>query len=67
MKRTLNSVNVVLALLLSSALFYLGASNYRLADTNETLSTDINLLLETMQLDSPMGNRDRPEERINLY
>ena len=53
MKRTLNSVNVVLALLLSSALFYLGASNYRLADTNEALSTDINLLLETMQLDSP--------------
>jgi len=53
MKRTLNSINVVLALLLSSALFYLGASNYRLADTNEVLSTDINLLLETMQISSP--------------
>jgi len=51
MKRSLNSINVLLALLLSSALFYLGASNYRLADTNESLSSDINSLMQFMRLD----------------
>ena len=39
--------------LLSSSLFYLGASNHRLADTNDALSADINLLIETIEYSSP--------------
>ena len=49
MKKTINIINLVLALILSSALFYLGSSNFKLADTNEALSNDINSLLETLE------------------
>ena len=43
----------VLTLILSSSLFYLGASNHRLSDTNDALSADINLLIETIQYATP--------------
>ena len=39
--------------LLSSSLFYLGSSNHRLSDTNDALSADINLLIETIQYTTP--------------
>ncbi len=39
----------VLTLILSSSLFYLGASNHRLSDTNDALSADMQLLIETLQ------------------
>ncbi len=51
MKRTLNSINVLLVLLLSSALFYSGLSNYKLSDANKDLSSNINLLMELIKLD----------------
>ena len=35
--------------LLSSSLFYLGASNNRLADTNDALSADLQLLIEVIE------------------
>tara|TARA_B100000575_G_scaffold284593_1_gene278832 strand:+ start:3288 stop:3482 length:195 start_codon:yes stop_codon:yes gene_type:complete len=35
--------------LLSTSLFYLGSSNHRLSDTNDALSTDMQLLIETLQ------------------
>ena len=35
--------------LLSSSLFYLGSSNHRLSDTNDALSADMQLLIETLQ------------------
>jgi len=56
MKRTLNSINVLLALLLSSALFYLGVSNYKLSDANKDLSNNINSLMELMKLDNKEPN-----------
>ena len=43
----------VLTIILSSSLFYLGASNHRLSDTNDALSADINLLIETIQYTTP--------------
>tara|TARA_B100000614_G_scaffold125306_1_gene112025 strand:+ start:2702 stop:2884 length:183 start_codon:yes stop_codon:yes gene_type:complete len=43
----------VLTLILSSSLFYLGASNHRLSDTNDALSADINLLIESIQYATP--------------
>jgi len=43
----------VLTIILSSSLFYLGASNHRLSDTNDALSADINLLIETIQYATP--------------
>mgnify|MGYP001258552896 FL=1 len=43
----------VLTVILSSSLFYLGASNHRLSDTNDALSADINLLIETIQYTTP--------------
>ena len=36
-------------MLLSSSLFYLGSSNHRLSDTNDALSADMQLLIETLQ------------------
>ena len=51
MKRTLNSINVMIALVLSSALFYLGVSNYKLSDANKDLSNNINNLMKLMKLD----------------
>tara|TARA_Y100001980_G_C14217314_1_gene74721 strand:+ start:314 stop:508 length:195 start_codon:yes stop_codon:yes gene_type:complete len=35
--------------LLSTSLFYLGSSNHRLSDTNDALSADMQLLIETLQ------------------
>ena len=35
--------------LLSTSLFYLGSSNHRLSDTNDALSEDMQLLIETLQ------------------
>mgnify|MGYP003140569262 CR=1 FL=1 len=67
MKKTINSINVFLALLLISVLFYLGSSNFRLADTNESLSNDINSLLKLLQQNSLESNRDRSEVKVNLY
>tara|TARA_B100000927_G_scaffold107938_1_gene87246 strand:+ start:2654 stop:2836 length:183 start_codon:yes stop_codon:yes gene_type:complete len=43
----------VLTIILSSSLFYLGASNHRLSDTNDALSADINLLIESIQYATP--------------
>tara|TARA_B100000925_G_C21876443_1_gene416505 strand:+ start:519 stop:701 length:183 start_codon:yes stop_codon:yes gene_type:complete len=43
----------VLTVILSSSLFYLGASNHRLSDTNDALSADINLLIESIQYATP--------------
>ena len=43
----------VLTIILSSSLFYLGASNHRLSDTNDALSADINLLIEAIQYATP--------------
>ena len=43
----------VLTVILSSSLFYLGASNHRLSDTNDALSADINLLIEAIQYTTP--------------
>ena len=67
MKKTIYLINVFLALLLTSALFYLGSSNFRLADTNESLSNDINSLLELFQQDSFESNHNRSEIKLNLY
>ena len=39
--------------LLSSSLFYLGASNNRLADTNDALSADLQLLIEVIEYSAP--------------
>ena len=39
--------------LLSSSLFYLGASNNRLADTNDALSADLQLLIEVIAYSAP--------------
>tara|TARA_B100000900_G_C20517938_1_gene690889 strand:+ start:980 stop:1165 length:186 start_codon:yes stop_codon:yes gene_type:complete len=39
--------------LLSSSLFYLGASNNRLSDTNDALSADIQLLIEVIEYSAP--------------
>ena len=38
--------------LLSTSLFYLGSSNHRLSDTNDALSADMQLLIETLQYTS---------------
>ena len=35
--------------LISSSIFYLGASNNRLSDTNDALSADIQLLIEMFE------------------
>tara|TARA_Y100001954_G_scaffold103751_1_gene112852 strand:- start:787 stop:969 length:183 start_codon:yes stop_codon:yes gene_type:complete len=35
--------------LISSSIFYLGASNNRLSDTNEALSADVQLLIEMIE------------------
>ena len=39
--------------LLSSSLFYLGASNNRLSDTNDALSADLQLLIEVIEYSAP--------------
>ena len=39
--------------LISSSLFYLGASNNRLADTNDALSADLQLLIEVIAYSTP--------------
>ena len=39
--------------LLSTSLFYLGSSNHRLSDTNDALSADMQLLIETLQYSTP--------------
>ena len=42
----------LLTIILSSSIFYLGASNHRLSDTNDALSADMQLLIETLQYTS---------------
>ena len=42
----------LLTIILSSSIFYLGASNNRLSDTNDALSADMQLLIETLQYTS---------------
>ena len=40
--------------LISSSIFYLGASNNRLSDTNEALSADVQLLIEMIEYGTPL-------------
>ncbi len=40
---------LVIAALLTGGMIYLGNSNHRVADTNDALSADINLLIEYME------------------
>ena len=47
----------LLTIILSSSIFYLGASNNRLSDTNDALSADMQLLIETLQYTSQNQQR----------
>ena len=44
---------LLIAGLLTFGMVYLGNSNHRLADTNDALSTDLQLLIEYIDLDMP--------------
>ena len=45
----------MIAGVLSVGMIYLGNSNHRVADTNDALSADINLLIEYMMPREPQG------------
>ena len=47
----------LLTIILSSSIFYLGASNNRLSDTNDALSADMQLLIEALQYTSQNQQR----------
>ena len=46
---------LVIAALLTGGMIYLGNSNHRVADTNDALSADLNLLIEYMEYGSRRG------------
>ena len=46
---------LVIAAVLTGGMIYLGNSNHRVADTNDALSADINLLIEYMMPREPQG------------
>lgn len=46
---------LVIAAILTGGMIYLGNSNHRVADTNDALSADINLLIEYMMPREPQG------------
>ena len=57
---------LVIAALLTGGMIYLGNSNHRVADTNDALSADINLLIEYFEYGSRKGTYEplvpRPSE-----